>query len=39
MMAILIEPDGTENIRVTIDYAILYCREHPGWTWRYSEQD
>lgn len=30
----LIEPDGTENEVVTRDYAITYCRTHPGWSWR-----
>jgi hypothetical protein len=37
MWAILIEPDGTENIRVTVEAAILYCEEHPGWTWRVED--
>lgn len=31
----LIEPDGTENIKVTIEYAIEYCKSHIGWTYRY----
>lgn len=32
--AILIEPDGTENIEVSIEYAIEYCKNNPGWSWR-----
>lgn len=34
-VARLIEPDGTPNIIVTVDYAIRYCRHNPGWTWEY----
>lgn len=30
----LLEPDGTENGTVTRDYAIVWCRDHPGWSWR-----
>ena len=37
IMAILIEPDGTENICVTVQYAIDWCKTHPGWTWRYNQ--
>lgn len=38
-MARLIEPDGTINIIVTVDYAIQYCIEHPGWSWEsYNEE-
>ena len=33
-MAQLIEPDGTEGIIVTVEYAIRFCAEHPGWSWR-----
>ena len=36
-MARLIEPDGTINLIVTVDYAIEYCRTHPGWTWERVE--
>lgn len=35
----LIEPDGTENINVTIPYAIDFCQKHPGWSWRYLESN
>lgn len=38
-MAQLIEPDGTENIIVTVAYAIRFCREHPGWSWRYVDAE
>lgn len=39
-MATLIEPDGTENVKVnTPQDAIDFCKEHPGWTWRYDETD
>lgn len=34
-MARLIEPDGTPNIIVTVEYAINYCKSHAGWTWEY----
>ena len=37
-MAVLIEPDGTQNIIVTIEYAIEFCASHPGWTWAYYEE-
>ena len=33
MMALLIEPDETPNIEVTVEYAIELCRTHPGWSW------
>lgn len=33
MMVNLFEPDGTLNRVCTKDYAILYCRDHPGWYW------
>jgi len=36
-MAQLIEPDGTVGLIVAIDYAVEYCRTHPGWTWRCVE--
>ncbi len=36
-MAQLIEPDGTVGIIVSIDYAIAYCNDHPGWSWRLYE--
>ena len=36
-MAQLIELDGTFNIVVTVEYAIEYCAENPGWSWRYYE--
>lgn len=32
-MAILIEPDGTENVILPIADAIDYCAARPGWTW------
>ena len=32
-MAQLIEPDGTLNIVVTVEYAIEYCSNNPGWSW------
>ena len=32
-MARLYEPDGTQNILVTVAYAIQYCKDNPGWTW------
>lgn len=35
----LIEPDGTENIIVSMDYAINYCRQYSGWSWRYLSPD
>jgi hypothetical protein len=38
-MAQLIEPDGTENIIATVAYAIQFCREHPGWSWRYVDAE
>lgn len=34
-MARLIEPDGTPNLIVTVEYAIHYCESHSGWTWEY----
>ena len=37
MWAQLIEPDGTTNIKVTIRYAIDWCKSHPGWSWRYAD--
>jgi hypothetical protein len=33
MYAQLFEPDGTKNDIVTVDYAVEYCRSHPGWVW------
>jgi hypothetical protein len=36
-MAKLIEPDGTVGLVVSVEYAIRYCREHPGWTWSYAD--
>jgi hypothetical protein len=33
-MAQLIEPDGTEGIIVTIQYAIEFCGSNAGWSWR-----
>lgn len=33
----LYEPDGTLNGYVTLQYAIDYCRTHPGWTLGYVE--
>lgn len=33
-MAQLIEPDGTEGIIVTIQYAIEFCGTNAGWSWR-----
>ena len=30
----LIEPDGTENMIVTQEYAIDYCAQNSGWSWR-----
>ena len=38
-MATLIEPDGTENVSITVEAAIDYCADHPGWTWCYDEAD
>ena len=35
----LIEPDGTPNMRVRLETAISYCAVHPGWTWRYVDED
>jgi len=35
MYVYLYEPDGTLNGEVTQDYAVEYCRTHPGWTWGY----
>lgn len=37
-MAQLIEPDGTLNIIVTIEYAIEYCNTHQGWTWQLIDE-
>ena len=34
----LIEPDGTIGVIVSLDEAIAYCDEHPGWTWAEVEQ-
>lgn len=39
MWAILIEPDGTLNITVTVEYAIRYCKEHPCWSWSLKDED
>ena len=36
-MAQLIEPDGTEGITVSIQYAIDFCAKHPGWSWRQAD--
>lgn len=36
-MAQLFEPDGTPNIITTVDDAIQYCKNHPGWTWGYCD--
>lgn len=33
----LIEPDGTIGLKVTHEYAVEYCKNHPGWSWRYCE--
>ena len=34
----LIEPDGTENVMVvSVQAAIKFCQEHPGWTWAMTE--
>jgi len=33
-MAQLLEPDGTEGITVAIEYAIEFCANNPGWSWR-----
>ena len=38
MQAQLIEPDGTENVVVSVDYAIEYCKNHPGWSWKNYEE-
>ncbi len=38
-MAQLIEPDGTENIILPVADAIAFCREHPGWSWRYVDAE
>ncbi len=38
-MAQLIEPDDTPNIILPVADAIAFCREHPGWSWRYVEPD
>jgi hypothetical protein len=38
-MARLIEPSGIPGIIVTVAYAIEYCRNHPGWTWEYCDED
>jgi len=32
-MARLIEPDGTLGLEVSIEYAIQWCKAHPGWSW------
>jgi hypothetical protein len=37
-MAQLIEPDGTPNIIVSIDYAIEFCANNPGWSLAYAEE-
>jgi len=33
----LIEPDGTPNIMALLSEAIKWCKENPGWSWRYPE--
>lgn len=33
-MVKLIEPNGTEGIIVSMNYAINYCKSHIGWNWR-----
>jgi len=38
-MAQLIEPDGTLNIILRVVDAIAYCRMHPGWSWRYVDEE
>jgi hypothetical protein len=38
-MARLIEPDGTSGILVTVEFAIEYCKTHPGWTWECCDED
>jgi len=37
-MAQLVEPDGTPNIIESIDYAIEFCANNPGWRWGYAEE-
>lgn len=39
MMVLLVEPDGTKNIVVTKEYAINYCKNHPGWFWEFLGED
>ncbi len=38
-MAQLIESDGTDGIIVTVEYAIRFCAENPGWSWRMLSLD
>jgi len=38
-MARLIEPSGIPGIIVTVEYAVEYCKTHPGWTWEYCDED
>lgn len=33
----LIAPDGTPDITVHMHYAVKYCRNNPGWSWRYID--
>lgn len=35
----LIEPNGDPNIKVDKEYAINYCKAHPGWSWREISED
>ena len=38
-MARLIEPDGTLGIITTVEDAVEYCKNHPGWTWEFCDED
>lgn len=34
----LIEPDGTEGLRMTYEAAIAWCERHLGWSWRHVDE-
>lgn len=35
----LIKPDGTIDVLCIISYAVDYCNQHPGWTWKYIKTE